>query len=314
MAERIPLALPGRLRIDSGGRLRGAASITYNDPFPPQYADGRLFNGHREPESPDRGVLMHTMVCDLPDCIRIFNNPVKQASAHFGIAQDGRIHQFGPVSGGWIAWHAGGGNSHWYGIEHADHGNPDNPLTDAQLAASAQVVEALSALRGFPLQVTDSPSGRGYGTHVMGGVAWSPDRHTCPDSSMPGLPGPHARSKQRAAIIALAGQIRTPPPVPAPEDDMPSAIELPATPGETRTVSWPGGTAAGITLITDRSGPVIFALAEFHTTKGQWYPKDDITVGGAQGGRYRHKFANPDDCTAVQLTLKSGTGSTSLHT
>jgi len=306
------MPVPGRLRIDSGGRLRGAAKITYNSPFPVAK------NGHWEPQSPDRGVLMHTMVCDLPECIKIFNNPLKQASAHFGIAQDGQIHQFGPAARGWIAWHAGNGNSNWYGIEHADHGNPDNPLTDAQIAASAQVVEALSALRGFPLQVTDSPSGRGYGTHVMGGTAWSPDRHTCPDSTMPGTPGKHTRSRQRAAIIALAAQIRKPPPQPppaaAPEDEMPNAVEMPATVGETRTVSWATGTAKGITLITDRSGPVVFALAEFHTTKSQWYAKPDLTVGGAQGGRKRWVFNSPDDCTAVMLTLKSGVGSTSLHT
>ena len=93
------------------------------------------------------------------------------------------------------------GNLAWYSIEHADNRDPNNPLTDAQIAASAQLVELLSRFAGFPLQVTDSVTGKGYGVHSMGGKAWGD--HTCPD-----LPPRHVRSHQRPAIIALAKQIR----------------------------------------------------------------------------------------------------------
>ena len=78
-----------------------------------------------------------------------------------------------------MAWAQVAGNLAWYSIEHADNRNPNNPLTDAQIAASAQLVELLSRFAGFPLQVTNSVTGKGYGVHYMGGKAWGD--HTCPD-------------------------------------------------------------------------------------------------------------------------------------
>jgi hypothetical protein len=195
------MTAPGKLAVAGDGRVTGPASIKYNTPFP-------CVNGKYETAGM-MGVLMHTMVGNLPGTTAVFNDPKAQASAHFGIAQDGEIWQYGPIGKGWAAWHAAAANRTWYGIEHADDGNPRNPLTDAQITASAQLAELLSRFAGFPLQVSDSPSVRGYGTHVMGGVAWSPDGHTCP--------GPGPRAGQRAVIIALAMAIRTgttPPPPP----------------------------------------------------------------------------------------------------
>lgn len=190
---------PGKLSIGAGGRVTGPAVITHNSPFP-------CVNGKLGVTGKMQGVLMHTMVGNLPGTIASFNDPNRQASAHFGIAQDGRIHQFGPLGKGWMAWHAMAANLSWYGIEHADGGDQHNPLTTEQITASAQVVELLSRFAGFPLQVTDDVHGRGYGTHVMGGAAWG--GHTCP--------GPGPRAGQRAPIIALAMAIRQPQPPPAP--------------------------------------------------------------------------------------------------
>lgn len=191
------MSTPGRLEIDTAtGHVTGRATITYNEPWP-------CPNGELGVTGAMQGVLLHTMVGNLEGTIAEFNNPSSQASAHFGIAQDGTIHQFGPIGKGWIAWHAADANAAWYGIEHADDGSPDNPLTDAQLTASAQLVECLSAFAGFPLAVSDSPSVKGYGTHSMGGAAWG--AHTCPD-----VPPAHVRSAQRAEIISRAIAIRTP--------------------------------------------------------------------------------------------------------
>lgn len=194
--------LPGKLTVvPSSGRLTGPAKLSYNDPWPcknGQWGSGAM-----------RGVVMHTMVGNLPGTVSWFNqvdgngDPVAKASAHFGVGQDGSIHQFGPVGKGWEAWAQEDGNPEWYSIEHADNGNPDNPLTYKQKVASAQLVECLSAFANFPLEVTDSTDGKGYGTHAMGGAAWG--GHTCPD-----LPPKHVRSLQRYAIIALAKQIRQP--------------------------------------------------------------------------------------------------------
>ena len=157
--------VPGRLQVATDGRVTGPASISYNDPFP-------CVNGRFGVTGAMQGVVMHTMVCNLPQCIDLFNDPGVQASAHFGIAQDGRIHQFGPIGKGWMAWAQVAGNLAWYSIEHADNRNPNNPLTDAQIAASAQLVELLSRFAGFPLKVTDDVTGRvrgaQHGRRVVG--------------------------------------------------------------------------------------------------------------------------------------------------
>ena len=185
------MTTPGRLSIGAGGRITGPATITHNTPFP-------CPNGQLGVTGAMQGVLMHTMVGTLAGTIASFNDPHRQASAHFGIGSDGRIHQFGPLGKGWEAWHAMAANLTWYGIEHEDGGDQHVPLTGAQVTASAQVVELLSRFAGFPLQVTDDVHGRGYGTHVMGGAAWG--GHTCP--------GPGPRARQRSDIIAVATVIR----------------------------------------------------------------------------------------------------------
>jgi hypothetical protein len=186
------VSTPGKLTIQADGKVCGPASIGYNNPFP-------CVNGAWGSKAM-QGVVMHTMVGNLPGTITVFNEASYQASTHFGIDQQGHIHQFGPIGKGWIAWAQMAGNAAWYSIEHADNANTENPLTEAQIIASAQLVEALSAYAAFPLRVTDSVDGRGYGTHVMGGAAWG--GHTCP--------GPGPRAGQRHAIIDLAKRIRHP--------------------------------------------------------------------------------------------------------
>ena len=185
------MTVPGKLAVQGDGRVTGPANIKYNNPFPTH--NGSSGSGAM------MGVLMHTMVGDLPGTVSWFNNPQAQASAHFGVAEDGEIWQFGPIGKGWIAWHAAGANATWYGIEHADAGHPATPLTQAQVTASAQLVECLSAFAGFPLQISNSPSVRGYGWHGMGGEAWG-GHFDCPGD---------VRKAQRGHIIALAMAIRS---------------------------------------------------------------------------------------------------------
>lgn len=213
--------MTGKLTVGADGRLTGPARLEYNDPFPTAngfYGSGAMM-----------GVVMHTMVGDLPGTIAWFNDPQSGASSHFGIDQTGLIHQFGPIGKGWCAWAQVQGNLLWYSIEHADDGNPDNPLTDAQLTASAQIVECLSAFAGFPLQVTDSVDVQGYGTHVMGGAAWG--GHTCPDQ-----PPEHVRSAQRAEIITRALAIRNPAAPTAKQKALTAAAELAAAAAELVTL------------------------------------------------------------------------------
>jgi hypothetical protein len=124
-------------------------------------------------------------------------------SAHFGTAQDGTVIQWVPL--GVVAEHAIAANPHWYAVENADDGNPNNPYTDAQLSRIAQILELTSRPEygRFTLQVTNSPDKEGLGMHNMGGAAWG--GHSCPDATK--NPN-HTRSRARAEIVRRAMIIR----------------------------------------------------------------------------------------------------------
>jgi hypothetical protein len=183
---------PPRLHIDpADGKLKGPAAITYNTPWPTKDGTpggfGTAFGG-----------VMHTEVGFEHSVIHEFNDPAAQASAFFSISVTGAIHQYGPLGKDWEAWTQVAGNSHYRGVEHEDQGDPNRPLTPVQLAASAQVFEAMSAFDGWPLVATGNPSGgRGIIFHADGGAQWG--GHDCP--------GP-VRERQRPALIALAQAIR----------------------------------------------------------------------------------------------------------
>lgn len=184
---------PPRLHIDRAtGKLVGPAAITYNDPWPTPNRTpggfGRAFGG-----------VIHTEVGFEHNVIAEFNNPAAKASAYFSISMAGGIHQYMPLGFDDMAWTQVDGNPHYRGVEHEDQGNDNNPMPPPQLAASAQVFEAMSARDGWPLEACDNPNGgRGILFHADGGQAWG--GHDCP--------GP-VRERQRPALIALAREIRT---------------------------------------------------------------------------------------------------------
>ena len=191
------------------------------------------------------GVVMHTMVGDLPGTDTVFMNPSYQASAHFGVAQDGEIIQWVSVRGG-VAWHAMAANYNWYGIEHADAGNPGNPLTGAQLSASAQLVEFLSRddVGRFPLQEANSTTAEGYGVHYMGGAAWG--GHSCPQLGN----GTGPRAGQRLEILRRAHTIRAYGEYPAPVLMNP-VRGLTTTPRYTQAdIAWQPAPGAAAYLVT----------------------------------------------------------------
>jgi N-acetylmuramoyl-L-alanine amidase len=140
------------------------------------------FHGGPMPTSAVRGLISHTMEGNLRHTDELFT-PGPQGngkSAHFGTAQDGTVIQWVPL--GVMAEHAIAANPHWYAVENADDGNPNNPYTDAQLSRIAQILELTSRPEygRFTLQVTDSPHKEGLGMHNMGGAAWG--GHSCPDA------------------------------------------------------------------------------------------------------------------------------------
>src|ERR1700753_3026677 len=124
------MSTPGRLTVRaSDGKVVGPANISYNTPFP-------CVNGKMGVTGKIQGVVMHTIVGELSSAVAVFNNRDKEASAHFGIGEDGHNIQFGPIGKGWEAWAQVAGNLTWYSIEHADNGDTHNPLTAPQIVAS----------------------------------------------------------------------------------------------------------------------------------------------------------------------------------
>lgn len=191
-----------KCHFDSSGWLQGPINIAH-------HLTSNRYSGSL-PKSAVQGVIMHTMVGNLPGTDSVFLNPRFGASAHFGISQAGEVIQWVPLGSG--AWHIVSGNGRWYGIEHADNANPHNPITEAQAFASAQIVEALSEAANFPLIEANSTGAEGYGCHYLGGASWG--GHSCPDYPTPHTP--FARSGQRPGILATAESIRGGSPVPVP--------------------------------------------------------------------------------------------------
>lgn len=143
------------------------------------------------------GVVLHIMQGTLDGSDSWFRNSVSQASAHFGVGKKGQIYQW--VDTADRAWAQAAGNTTWLSIEH--EGFAGDVLTATQLAATAKVIAWAQKTYKFPLQSTDSATGKGIGWHGMGGAAWG--GHT-------GCPG-EAIKNQRPAIIAAAKAIITPP-------------------------------------------------------------------------------------------------------
>ena len=102
------------------------------------------FHGGPLPTSAVMGLISHTMEGNLSHTDDLFTpGPLGNGnSAHFGTAQDGTVIQWVPL--GAVAEHAIAANGHWYAVENADDGDPNNPYTDAQLSRIAQILELTS--------------------------------------------------------------------------------------------------------------------------------------------------------------------------
>lgn len=148
-----------------------------------------------------------------------FRNPQAQASAHFGIGNDGRIDQW--VDTDDKAWAEAFYNPRAYSIE--TEGGPDTPLTNAQVESFARLFTWLANLDGIPFQITDDPNGRGLITHGdLGSLGGS--HFGCPGDQ---------RKAQRGAILDRARQLVGQPPQPA---SNPAPAPAPAPSGDIYSV------------------------------------------------------------------------------
>lgn len=179
-----------KCHFDSDGWLQGSIKITHMT-SPNHYTSGFSRNA--------RGLVQHTEDGYEAGTIATFMSPAAQVSAFFGVDEDGTAQQFLPVGHGFVAWAQVDGNQDWRSCECEDKTKTGQPMTQPQMVAFAQILEACSAYDHFPLQITDDPvNGHGLITHGDGGVAWG-DHPDCPGS---------VRKAQRPHIIALAMSIR----------------------------------------------------------------------------------------------------------
>ncbi len=85
-------------------------------------------------------IVLHTTVGSMAGTIATFQNPTRQASAHYVVGLDGRLVQMVRESD--TAWHAGDFpiNEQSIGIEHVDDGDYNGPRTPELYGASAILV------------------------------------------------------------------------------------------------------------------------------------------------------------------------------
>ncbi len=178
-----------RCHFDADGWLQGPINISQHM-TPNHYNTGFAARA--------KGLVQHTEDGGRLGTFATFMDAGSSRSAFFSVGEDGTVHQYLPVGRGYVAWAEKAGNPHWYSCECEDMADPSVPMTQAQLTAFAQVLEACSARDGFPLQITNDVNGTGLITHGDGGAAWG---------DHPDCPGP-VRKAQRPQIIALAKAIR----------------------------------------------------------------------------------------------------------
>ncbi len=175
----------------------------------PNFSRGAI-GGHR-------GVVFHHIVGNIAAAESRFLSSSGGASAHFGIAYDGRIVQW--VDTDDAAWHACQANYNgWIGFEHESPSSGDlyPGLTDEQIDADARLMRWLNEAHGIEIKVADGPWDTGISYHSANpgscGSAWG----------LTGCPG-DAIIADRARVVALAhGGPQPLPPLPEPEeDDMP---------------------------------------------------------------------------------------------
>lgn len=140
-----------------------------------------------------RGMVEHIAQGSYQGTIGWQKNPVSDVSSHFVIDYDGTCAQM--LNTAQTAWTQGAGNGHWVSVEVA--GFNTGVYTLEQQETLSQLYAWLVQTHGVLLQLTDSPSGRGWGWHGMGGAAWG---------NHPDCPGPN-NVAARGAMLNRTVQI-----------------------------------------------------------------------------------------------------------
>jgi hypothetical protein len=139
-----------------------------------------------------RGLIWHIAEGSYWGTIGWQQNPISDVSSHFVIGLNaGEIAQMLDTTQ--TAWTQAAGNGSWVSVEFA--GFATGQLTAAQFEAAAQLYAWLVQVHGIPVQLAESPSGRGLGWHGMGGAAWG---------NHPNCPGPANVALRPSNLVRVA--------------------------------------------------------------------------------------------------------------
>lgn len=173
-----------------------------------------------------RGLIWHIAEGSYWGTIGWQQNPVSDVSSHFVIGLlPGEVAQMLDTTQ--TAWTQAAGNGHWVSVEFA--GFSTGQLNAFQQETAAQLYAWLVNVHKVPLQLADTPSGRGLGWHGMGGVAWG---------NHPNCPGP-ANVALRSSNLVRVNQIL------AGQGPSTEELEMPAImiqDAHSIVVLWTGGT------------------------------------------------------------------------
>jgi hypothetical protein len=116
--------------------------------------------------APNLGLVLHHAVAN-GSLYSFFNSPSAQVSAHFWVAQDGRIEQY--VDTDVVAWHGMNLNSRYVGVETEGCSAPPHaePMSDAMVGALANLYGEGMARHGWPNAKAQADGQSGFGFHRM---------------------------------------------------------------------------------------------------------------------------------------------------
>lgn len=116
------------------------------------------------------GLVQHVAVGGNVSLYGWFSNPSAMASSTWWVGWNSGEREQYVDPDHMRAWAQGDGNSTYHSIETA--GDPENPLTDAQVEAEADLYAWGHARYGWPFRLAEHPGEPGFGWHGMGGAAW----------------------------------------------------------------------------------------------------------------------------------------------
>jgi N-acetylmuramoyl-L-alanine amidase/Fibronectin type III domain len=207
----------------------GVTTVLASDDYPPaQWIPASVANytsaDRPHDYSVDMIVIHDTESLNYNSTIQIFQNPDRQASAHYVISRAGQVTQM--VLEKDVAWHAGNWdyNTRAIGIEHEGYADTPGTYTVTEYKASAQLAASICSRWGVPLdrrhvighsEVPDPFHPGLYGGdshHHDPGPYWNwtyylslAQGYAAPLPSPPHMPSPVAASGDGSVILSLPG-------------------------------------------------------------------------------------------------------------